>query len=119
MPKSLPILADPAPICCAPLGDTPMVSDEDALGLALRLKALGDPVRIQLVSLLLTGPELGRCTRDLAPAVGLSEPTVSHHLRQLLDVGVVTKRRHGMNVYYRPCAESVRAIARVLDITCC
>jgi DNA-binding transcriptional ArsR family regulator len=119
MPKSLPLLDDPAPICCAPLGEAPTVSDADALGLALRLKALGDPARIQLVSLLLAEPERGRCTRDLAPAVGLTEPTVSHHLRQLLDVGVVTKERRGMSVYYRPCPESVRAIARGLDITCC
>ena len=85
----------------------------------LQRLVLGDPARIQLVSLLLAEPELGRCTRDLAPALGLSEPTVSHHLRQLLDVGVVTKERRGMSVYYRPCPESVRAIARVLDITCC
>jgi DNA-binding transcriptional ArsR family regulator len=55
----------------------------------------------------------------LAPAVNLSEPTVSHHLKQLLDVGLVSKERRGMNVYYRLEPEAVRAIARVIDVECC
>ncbi len=118
MPKPLPLLEDTSPICCAPLSASAgMIAAEDALGLARRLKALGDPTRIQLVSMLLSQPGLEACTCDLAPAVGLSEPTVSHHLKQLLDVGLVSKERRGMNVYYRVIPEAVSAIARVLTLT--
>ena len=120
MPKTLPLLEDTSPICCTPLGaSTRMVSAEDALGLARRLKALGDPVRVQLISILVTQPDGQACTCDLAPAVKLSEPTVSHHLKQLLEAGLVTKERRGMNVYYALVPESVTAIARVLDLNCC
>ncbi len=69
--------------------------------------------------MMLSRPELEACTCDLAPAVGLSEPTVSHHLKQLLEVGVVSKERRGMNVYYRLVPASVTAIAKVLDLDCC
>lgn len=119
MPKSLPLLTDTSPICCAPLTSTQMVSAADALALAQRLKALGDPTRVQLVSLLMTRPSQEACTCELAPAVKLSEPTVSHHLKQLLDAGLVTKERRGLNVYYRVVPESVKAIARVLNVDCC
>lgn len=119
MPKSLPVLTDTSPICCEPLNTDRMMPIPDALALAHRLRALSDPARIQLVSLLLTEPDQESCTCLLAPAVGLSEPTVSHHLKQLLDAGIVTKERRGINVYYRLVPESVKAVARVLDLDCC
>ncbi|MGH3372108.1 MAG: Rv2640c family ArsR-like transcriptional regulator [Nocardioidaceae bacterium] len=120
MPKPLPVLEDTSPICCAPLDTAAgMISQDDALGLARRLKALADPTRIQLVSILLARPNHEACTCDLAPAVGLSEPTVSHHLKQLHDAGLVTKERRGMNVHYRVLPESVQAVARVLTLDCC
>lgn len=119
MPKPLPVLEDISPICCAPLTDLQVIAEDDALGLAQRLKALADPTRIRLVSILLTQPHHEACTCDLAPLVGLSEPTVSHHLKQLLDVGLVSKTRRGLNVHYRLEPKSVKALARVLDIDCC
>jgi ArsR family transcriptional regulator, arsenate/arsenite/antimonite-responsive transcriptional repressor len=119
VPKTLPLIEDTSPLCCPPLTTAAMVSADDALGIALRLKALADPIRIQLVSLLLASPTHEACTCELAPAVHLSEPTVSHHLRQLLDTGLVTKQRQGMNVYYRLVPESLKALARVLDVDCC
>jgi ArsR family transcriptional regulator len=119
MPKTLPVLEDTSPICCSPLAPESVISADDALGLAQRLKALADPTRIQLVSMLLGQPRQEACTCDLAPVVGLSEPTVSHHLKQLLAVGLVDKERRGMNVYYRLQQESLKAVARVLDIDCC
>ncbi len=119
MPKALPLLEDTSPICCDPLTARQAISAEDALGLAQRLKALGDPTRIRLVSMLLTQPGQEACTCELAPFVGLTEPTVSHHLKQLLDVGLVSKERRGLNVYYRLEPDSVKAVARVLDIDCC
>lgn len=115
MPKTLPSLTDASPISCAPLGTpTARLSSADALGLAVRLKALADPARLQLVDHLLDRPANEACTHELAPVVGLSEPTTSHHLKQLLDAGLVTKRRDGMNVFYRLAPDAVDAVSRAL-----
>ena len=74
MPKPLPMVDISAPICCAPVSAAPL-DDDTALQIALRLKALADPVRIKLVSILLTDTGDGTCTCDLATAVGLTEAT--------------------------------------------
>ena len=115
MPKTLPDLDVSGPLTCAPLADG--VLDEDAaLHIALRLKALADPVRMRIVSLLLTDTDdRGVCTCDLAPAVSLSEATVSHHLRQLRESGLVTGTREGLNVWYRAVPESLSALCRAID----
>jgi ArsR family transcriptional regulator, arsenate/arsenite/antimonite-responsive transcriptional repressor len=116
MPKALPVLDTTAPICCAPVGAAPMGEDA-ALELAVRLKALADPVRLRLMSLLLTSEEV--CTCELAPTVGLTEATVSHHLGQLRKAGLIEGERRGMNVYYRARREALGALVRVLDPGCC
>jgi len=118
MPKPLPLLDISAPVCCAPLAAGVMERD-DALELALRLKALADPARVQIMSMLLANTEAGLCTCDLAPAVGLSEATVSHHLKQLREAGLVEGTRKGTNVHYRPQPAALGALVRVLDPTCC
>ena len=117
MPKSLPTIDVSAPICCAPVAAAPM--DEDAaLEVALRLKALADPVRVRLMSLLLANDEV--CTCDLAPSVGVTEATVSHHLGVLRKAGLITDgERRGMNVYYRARREALVALCRVIDPACC
>jgi ArsR family transcriptional regulator len=117
VPKTLPLLDTSAPICCAPVAAAPM-TENAALGVALRLKALADPVRVRLMSLLLTSDEV--CTCDLAPAVGVTEATVSHHLSVLKRAGLVDDgERRGMNVYYRARRESLAALCGVLDPDCC
>ena len=118
MPKPLPVLDTTAPVCCAPLASG-VIDAGDALEIALRLKALADPVRVQLMSMLLAQPETGVCTCDLAPAVGVTEATVSHHLKQLRDAGLIDGTRKGTNVFYRPRPESLGALCRVIDPTCC
>ncbi|WP_420879540.1 Rv2640c family ArsR-like transcriptional regulator [Rhodococcus sp. (in: high G+C Gram-positive bacteria)] len=118
MPKALPVLDVSTPICCAPVSAAPM-SDDEALQVALRLKALADPVRIKLVSILLTAASGEVCTCDLATAVGLAESTVSHHLGQLRKAGMVESERRGMNVYYRARGDSLDALRLVLDPNCC
>lgn len=118
MPKALPVLDVSTPICCAPVSAAPM-SDDEALQVALRLKALADPVRIKLVSILLTAAAGEVCTCDLATAVGLAESTVSHHLGQLRKAGMVESERRGMNVYYRARGDSLDALRLVLDPNCC
>lgn len=117
MPKALPVLDTSEPICCSPVAAAPM-SEDDALGVALRLKALADPVRVRLMSLLLAADEV--CTCELAPAVGVTEATVSHHLSVLRKAGLINGgERRGMNVYYRARRESLGALCRVIDPDCC
>jgi DNA-binding transcriptional ArsR family regulator len=118
MPKTLPMVDISAPVCCKPVAAGPL-DDDAALEIALRLKALADPVRAKLVSLLL-GSSLGEeCSCDLAAAVRLSESTVSHHLSQLRRAGFVESERRGMNVYHRPRREALIALCSVLDPNCC
>lgn len=118
MPKALPVLDLTSPVCCSTLAGGP-VSEADALEIALRLKALADPVRVRLMSLILAEAEGGVCTCDLAPAVGVTEATVSHHLKQLRDAGLVDGTRKGTNTYYRPRPEGLGALCRVIDPSCC
>lgn len=118
MPKALPVLDMSTPVCCAPVAAGPL-DDAAALEIALRLKALADPVRVKLVSLLF-GSETGEeCSSELASAVGLSESTVSHHLSQLRRAGLVESERRGMNMYHRPRRDSLVALCSVLDPNCC
>ena len=119
MPKTLPMLLDAQPICCPTLEESRGLSDVDAVALAIRLKALADPARLRLVSLLLDRLSRGASTRELTPLLNLTEPTVSHHLRTLLDSGLVAKDRQGNTVYYRVVPEAIQAIARVLHLSCC
>lgn len=117
MPKQLPVLDTSAPICCAPVAAAPM-DEAAALEVALRLKALADPVRVRLMSLFLAADEV--CTCDLAPAVGVTDATVSHHLSVLKKAGLISDgERRGMNVYYRARRESLGALCRVIDPSCC
>lgn len=118
MPKTLPVVDVSAPVCCSPVAAGPL-GDEAALEIALRLKALADPIRVKLVSLLFSSDAGEVCNCDLAQAVGLGESTVSHHLSQLRRAGLVESERRGMNVYHRPRHESLTALCAVLDPTCC
>jgi ArsR family transcriptional regulator, arsenate/arsenite/antimonite-responsive transcriptional repressor len=118
MPKTLPTIDISAPVCCAPVAAGPL-DDDSALAIALRLKALADPVRVKLVSLLFSSTEGAVCSGDLASAVGLTESTVSHHLSQLRKAGLVASQRRGMNVYHRPQRAALAALCTVLDPHCC
>jgi DNA-binding transcriptional ArsR family regulator len=118
MPKALPVVDISAPVCCAPVAAGPL-DDDAALEIALRLKALADPMRVKLVSLLFSATDGEVCSGDLAEAVGLTESTVSHHLSQLRKAGLVESERRGMNVYHRPRHDALIALCTVLDPTCC
>ena len=118
MPKTLPVVDMSAPVCCAPVAAGP-VDDAAALEVALRLKALADPARVKLMSLLLTSAVGSETTGGLAAVVGLSESTVSHHLGQLRTAELVASQRRGMNVYHRGRRDALGALCRVLDPNCC
>lgn len=118
MPKALPVIDMSAPICCTPLAAGPMTDDE-ALAVALRLKALADPARVRIMSVLFgsaAGEENGG---DLSAAIGISESTVSHHLTQLRKAGLVESTRRGMNVFHRPNRAAMVALCGVIDPDCC
>ena len=118
MPKSLPLVDISQPVCCAPVAAGPMGNDA-ALEVALRLKALADPVRVKLMSLLFSSSSGEENSGDLAVAVGLTESTVSHHLSQLRKAGLVESERRGMNVYHQVRRDSVAALCVILDPNCC
>ena len=116
MPKALPVIDATSIVCCAPVAAAPMGAD-DAVEVAVRLKAVADPTRLRLLSLLLSQDEV--CVCDLAPPVGLTEATVSHHLAQLRKAGLIEGERRGMNVYYRARRDALSALAGILDPDCC
>lgn len=94
VPKTLPTIDMTAPVCCAPVAAGPM-SDDDALEVALRLKALADPARVKIMSLLFSSPAGEQNSGELAVLLGLTESTVSHHLTQLRRAGFVESDRRG------------------------
>ncbi len=119
MPKALPVIDVTAPICCAPPSRPHPWATTPPLEVALRLKALADPVRIKLMSILLTTADGAVCTCDLATGVELAESTVSHHLGPLRKAGMVTSERRGMNVYHSARSDALDALRVVLDPNCC
>ncbi|MGO1560894.1 Arsenical resistance operon repressor [Actinomycetales bacterium JB111] len=86
--------------CCSPMAGAPM-DDSSANRLARSFKALGDPTRLRLVSLIAASDGSEACICDLTGPVGLSQPTVSHHMKTLADAGLVTREQRGRWAYYR------------------
>ena len=112
MSKSLelPILtADDALACCTPLSREPM-SVEQAAQVAPLLKALADPVRLRLMSLVLSHEGGEACVCDLTPAFDLSQPTISHHLKVLHAAGLLDREKRGTWVYYQAKPQAMQAI---------
>jgi ArsR family transcriptional regulator len=109
---TLPLLNDIS-TCCAPLSASPLPADA-AAPLAKAFAALGDPVRLRLISLLMTADGGAVCACDLVQPVGKSQPTVSHHLKVLRDAGLVTASRQGSNIWYAVVGEQVAALRAVL-----
>ena len=103
----------PAPeVCCAPLASAEL-SAGDAEMLSARFKALADPVRLRLFSKIASFGPGEVCVCDIDD-VGVSQPTVSHHLRKLREAGLVTAERRGTWVYYRVVPGALAAMSAVL-----
>lgn len=118
MPKALPVIDTTEPVCCAPVAAGPM-SDDDALHIALRLKALADPARVKIVSYLFSSAAGEQTSGELAAVLKLTESTMSHHLTQLRKAGLVLSERRGMNVFHRIRPEALQALCAALDPNCC
>ena len=114
MVKQLPVLQDPE-ACCAPLVSAPLTAD-DAKTLAGQLKAIADPARLRLLSLMLANDDYEACTCDLTDALGLSQPTVSHHLKRLTESGIVyADRKEGPWTYYRVSPTALTGLANIIS----
>ena len=100
--------------CCPPITERRMPAATAAM-LAPAFKALGDPVRLQLMSMIASAPDGEICVCDLTPAFTLSGPTISHHLKSLREAGLVDAERRGTWVYYRPRRGLMRQLAGLLS----
>jgi ArsR family transcriptional regulator len=105
-PAVLPILD------CSPLLSGAPLDEQSAARLAALLRVLADPGRLRLLSLIQAQPSREACVCHLTNALGLSQPTVSHHLRVLFEAGLVDRERRGNWVYYRMVP---RALADLRD----
>jgi ArsR family transcriptional regulator len=110
----LPLITTDLTACCSPV--TGGILAEDAADrLAHVFKALGDPTRVRLLSLIAAADGGEACICDLTEPVGLSQPTVSHHMRLLVDAGLIHREQRGKWAYYRVVQESLTALAGVLS----
>lgn len=92
-------LVDRDPTCGPPLEVDPL-SRERAVVLARNLKGIADPTRLQILSVLLAAPDGEACTCDLTPLLNLAQPTVSYHMKILVDAGLVSRRKRGTWAWY-------------------
>jgi ArsR family transcriptional regulator len=106
-------IATIAGVACPPLSAGPLEADE-AQRLATALKTLADPARLRLLSLIQAQPDGEACVCHLTEPLGLSQPTVSHHLKVLLEAGLVERERRGSWAYYRVIPEPLAALRDVL-----
>ncbi|SCK15525.1 helix-turn-helix transcriptional regulator [Streptomyces sp. WMMB 322] len=108
--KALPLIETDVAPCCPPLDERPLTSEEAERAAAM-FKALGDPVRLRLFSQIASHAGGEACVCDISD-VGVSQPTVSHHLKKLREAGLLTSERRGTWVYYRVAPSVMASMAR-------
>ena len=99
--------------CCSPLVREPLTGDQ-AVELSRLFKALGDPVRLRLLSLIASHAGGEACVCDLTGVFDLSGPTISHHLKVLREAGLISGERRGTWVYYRVQPDALGRLSAVL-----
>jgi ArsR family transcriptional regulator len=106
--------------CCVPLS-AEVLSDEEAEATAALFKALADPARVRIVNMLATSGGDPVCICHLIAPLGLSQPTVSHHMKRLLDAGLVEREQRGKWAYFALKGDAVEKLALVADLksVCC
>jgi ArsR family transcriptional regulator len=113
----LPLTVRSAACCvgeaCAPITREP-ISEAGAVELSSVLKALADPMRLRVLSLIAAHEGGEACVCDLTEPIGLSQPTVSHHLKVLTDAGFLSRSKRGVWAYYRLVPGALDAVARTL-----
>ena len=106
MSLTLPLRVTDAAACCTPVTGG-VLSAEEAVRIAHTFKALGDPTRVRLLSLIAASPDGEACICDLTEPVGLSQPTVSHHMKLLVDAGLAEREQRGRWAYYRVVTDAL------------
>ncbi len=106
--RVLPAADDPL-ACCVPLAREPL-SAAQAAGVVLMLKAIADPARLRLLSLVLSHEGGEACVCDLMPSFELSQPTISHHLKVLHESGLLDREKRGTWVFYKARPEAMAAL---------
>src|SRR5437867_310483 len=115
MPRLKLLDLEQTPIaCCAPIAATALTDDE-AEATARLFRALGDPTRIRILNLLLSSDD-PVCACDLFPATGLSQPTVSFHLKKLLEAGLIRREERGTWAYYSVNDDAMARLRHVSDV---
>ena len=109
----LPLTDVSAPACGTSLVREPLGAD-DAVALAHTMKALADPARLRLLSIVAASEGAEACVCDLTEPVGLSQPTVSHHLKVLTEAGFLTRSKRGTWVYYGLVPGALDSVSRLL-----
>jgi ArsR family transcriptional regulator len=117
--KAVEMLSSPAVVCCAPLA-APVLDEAQAVATAELFKALADPARVRIVNVLATADE-PVCVCELIEPLGLAQPTVSHHLKKLLDAGLLEREQRGKWAYFSLRRDAVETLASVADLkgACC
>ena len=113
MSKSLVLTPVDAVACCSPLTQEPL-SEEASAGVVPMLKALADPARLRLLSLVASHEGREACVCDLNDAFDLSQPTISHHLKVLHAAGLLEREKRGVWVYYRVSSEVLADLGRLI-----
>ncbi|HEV8685837.1 MAG TPA: metalloregulator ArsR/SmtB family transcription factor [Gaiellaceae bacterium] len=101
-------------ICCVPLS-APVLTDEEAEATAELFRALGDAARVRIVNTLATSDE-PVCVCNLIEPLGLSQPTVSHHMKKLLEAGLVEREQRGKWAYFTLKPEAAEKLSVVADL---
>ncbi|MDQ3306749.1 MAG: metalloregulator ArsR/SmtB family transcription factor [Actinomycetota bacterium] len=111
---ALPLVNDPL-ACCTPLSHEPM-SAEQAAQVAPLLKAIAEPARLRLLSIVLSHEGGEACVCDLTPYFDLSQPTISHHLKVLHESGLLDREKRGTWVFYRARSEAMAALVNLFSV---
>jgi ArsR family transcriptional regulator len=106
--------AEASTACCTPLG-APSLSNDQAETTARLFKALADPHRVKIINLLATSPD-PVCVCEFTEPLGLSQPTVSHHLKKLVAVGLLEREQRGTWAYYSLNRDALSRLATVADL---
>jgi ArsR family transcriptional regulator len=102
--------------CCPALLQSSPLTQAEAEQLAAAFRTIADPTRLRLVSLLASSPGGEACVCDLVEPLGLSQPTVSHHLKLLYEAGLLGREKRGLWVYYRLLPERLQALRDALGV---
>jgi len=114
MSTRIELRVTPAGACCSPLTGGAL-DQESARQLATIFKALGDPTRVRLVSLIAAAEGAEACICDLTDPVGLSQPTVSHHMKVLAEAGLITREQRGKWAYFRLVGDAFDALVAAIS----